>query len=129
MSDIVKLSTEDLDWLEPGAIFANVARKWLVMGAKLVVLTKADAGAEAMAIRAFAAVPGVTVAVADTVGAGDTFMAAILARLDNRRLLTKRAVARLDEDALTDLLAFATRAAAITVSRPGADPPWQSELA
>jgi fructokinase len=99
------------------------------MGAKLVVLTKADAGAEAMAIRAFAAVPGVTVAVADTVGAGDTFMAAILARLDNRRLLTKRAVARLDEDALTDLLAFATRAAAITVSRPGADPPWQSELA
>jgi fructokinase len=56
-------------------------------------------------------------------------MAAILARLDNRRLLTKRAVARLDEDALTDLLAFATRAAAITVSRPGADPPWQSELA
>jgi fructokinase len=129
MSDIVKLSTEDLDWLEPGAIFANVARKWLVMGAKLVVLTKADAGAEAMAIRAFAAVPGVTVAVADTVGAGDTFMAAILARLDNRRLLTKRAVARLDEDALTDLLAFATRAAAITVSRPGADPPWQHELA
>jgi fructokinase len=69
------------------------------------------------------------VKVADTVGAGDTFMAAILARLDSRRLLAKRAVARLDEGALTDLLSFAAKAAAITVSRPGADPPWLRELA
>jgi fructokinase len=129
MSDIVKLSTEDLDWLQPGAIFANVARKWLAMGARVIVLTKAAAGAEALSTHAFASVPGVAVTVADTVGAGDTFMAAILARLDSRHLLAKRAVARLDESALTDLLAFAAKAAAITVSRPGADPPWLRELA
>jgi fructokinase len=129
MSDIVKLSAEDLDWLAPGAIFANVARKWLDMGARLIVLTRGDAGAEAMSTHGFAAVPGVAVKVADTVGAGDTFMAAILARLDSRRLLAKRAVARLDESAVTDLLTFATKAAAITVSRPGADPPWLRELA
>jgi fructokinase len=129
MSDIVKLSTEDLDWLQPGAIFANVARRWLAMGARVIVLTKAAAGAEALSTHAFASVPGVAVKVADTVGAGDTFMAAILARLDSRHLLAKRAVARLDESALTDLLSFAAKAAAITVSRPGADPPWLRELA
>ena len=67
--------------------------------------------------------------VADTVGAGDTFSAAILARLESRKLLTKRAIAGLSEADIADLLAFAAKAASITASRPGADSPWAREMA
>ena len=72
--------------------------------------------------------PSVKVAVVDTIGAGDTFSAALMAQLDQRGLLTKSAVATLTEAQVTDALAFAARAASITSSRPGADPPWLSEL-
>ena len=129
MADIVKLSAEDLEWLSPGAAFGDTARNWLGKGAKLVVLTRGAAGAEAVTASASVAVPAALVSVADTVGAGDTFMAAILAHLDSAGLLDKRALRRLTKSRVTDLLTFAANAAAITVSRPGADPPWRHELA
>jgi len=129
MADIVKLSEEDIDWLEPGTDFADLARRWLEHGAKLVALTKGADGAVALSRTAKVEVPGVPVKVADTVGAGDTFTAGMLARLDARGLLTKAAVAGLDQRAIGDALGFAARAAAITVSRPGADPPRLRELA
>jgi fructokinase len=62
------------------------------------------------------------------VGAGDTFTAGLLAALAKARLLDKKALAAISENDLRDALAFAARAAAITVSRPGADPPWAHEL-
>ena len=68
------------------------------------------------------------VTVADTVGAGDTFTAASLVRLAQRSQLTKHAVAALSRDQIADVLAYAAKAAAVTVSRPGADPPWLREL-
>jgi fructokinase len=129
MADIVKLSEEDIDWLEPGTDFAYLATRWLERGAKLVALTKGADGAVALTRTAMVEVPGVPVKVADTVGAGDTFTAGMLARLDARGLLTKAAVAGLDQRAIADTLGFAAKAAAITVSRPGADPPWLRELA
>jgi hypothetical protein len=129
MADIVKLSEEDIDWLEPGTDFADLATRWLEHGAKLVALTKGADGAVALSRAAMVEVPGVPVKVADTVGAGDTFTAGMLARLDARVLLTKGAVASLDQRAIADALGFAAKAAAITVSRPGADPPWLRELA
>jgi fructokinase len=129
MTDIVKLSEEDIDWLEPGTDFSDLARRWLERGAKLVALTKGADGAVALSRAAKVEVPGVPVKVADTVGAGDTFTAGMLARLDARGLLTKGAVASLDQRAIADALGFAAKAAAITVSRPGADPPWLRELA
>ena len=64
----------------------------------------------------------------DTVGAGDTFQAALLTWLAEHDRLSIAGVSELDADALADLLAFAARAAAITCSRPGADPPWAREL-
>jgi fructokinase len=66
--------------------------------------------------------------VADTVGAGDTFNAGILTALWKAGLLAKPALRSLDEEALRDALTLGVRAAAITVSRPGANPPWAHEL-
>ena len=129
MTDIVKLSEEDLAWLEPGGTFDDLAARWLKLGARLVVLTKGAAGADAVSKAGAVTVPGVDVKVADTVGAGDTFTAGMLARLDKRGLLTKAAVAGLEKGQIADMLGFAAKAAAVTVSRPGADPPWLRELA
>jgi fructokinase len=73
-------------------------------------------------------VKGVKVEVADTIGAGDTFSAGVLARLHATGKLDKKRIAALGEDDLTDVLSYAAKAAAITASRPGADPPWLREM-
>jgi fructokinase len=129
MADIVKLSEEDLAWLDPATKFETLARRWLGLGAKLMILTKGADGAVAISRTHTLATPGVAVRVADTVGAGDTFTGATLACLHQRGLLTKPQVAHLDQADIADVIAFAARAAAVTVSRAGADPPWARELA
>jgi fructokinase len=129
MSDIVKLSGEDLAWLDPSATPEAFAEKWLARGVKLVVFTRGADGAAGYVSGARVAIPAIAVKVADTIGAGDTFTAAILVRLEHRGLLDKEALATLGEAELSDLLAFAAKAASITVSRPGADPPWAREMA
>ncbi|HVY18743.1 MAG TPA: carbohydrate kinase [Bauldia sp.] len=129
MADIVKLSEEDLAWLDPTTKFESLARRWLAAGAKLVTLTKGAEGAVAISRSHTVTTPGVPVKVADTVGAGDTFTGATLVRLFQRGLLDKRAIAALSERDVADALEFAARAASVTVSRPGADPPWARELA
>lgn len=129
MADIVKLSEDDLDWLAPEGGFEAAAEAWLGTGAKLVILTRGGNGATARSTAGPAEAAGRPVTVADTIGAGDTFTAATLVRLAQLGLLTKASVAALSTDAIADVLDFATRAAAITVSRPGADPPWLRELA
>ena len=68
------------------------------------------------------------VKVVDTVGAGDTFNAGILASLHEQGLLTKAAIGDLSEDAIRKALELGSRAAAVTVSRAGANPPWRHEL-
>ena len=128
MADIARLSDEDLAWMAPGASFETVARQWLDLGAKLVILTRGAAGATAITANHAVSVPGISAKVVDTVGAGDTFTAGILARLDTLGLLTKPAVAKLDRERLTDVLGFAIKAAAVTVSRAGANPPWLKEI-
>ena len=72
--------------------------------------------------------PGRPVAVADTVGAGDTFHAALLARLRQRNLLRRDALAALDAAAVRDALRYAAAAAAVTCARRGADPPNADEV-
>ena len=128
MVDIARLSGEDLAWIAPAADFEALARRWLALGAKMVILTRGAEGATAITAQQAVSVPGIATKVVDTVGAGDTFTAGILARLDALGLLTKPAVARLGREQLTDVLTFATKAAAVTVSRAGADPPWLKEI-
>ena len=100
----------------------------LAKGTKVVLITEGSKGATAYTARGSVHVDAPKITVADTVGAGDTFNAGFLAALDRAELLSKSAVASLSDEALTDALSLGTRAAAITCSRPGANPPWAHEL-
>ena len=128
MSDIIKLSDEDLEWLEgPGDVEAYAARL-IDTGASLVCITEGSRGARGITKHHNVFVPADKVDVVDTVGAGDTFNAGVLAALDRAGLLTKSRVADLSEDALTEAISLGVRSAAVTVSRAGANPPWAKEL-
>jgi fructokinase len=128
MADIVKISDEDLEWLAPKVSVEDMAGQWLRAGAALVVVTKGAKGGIAFA-RGFQTTQlAKRVDVVDTVGAGDTFMAGLLASLDDQGLLEKNALLELEQAKIASALEFAGRAAAITVSRAGANPPWIDEL-
>jgi fructokinase len=127
-ADIVKLSDEDLHWLLGPGDSHNHARHILGMGPSLVCITEGERGATGHTRSGTLHVPAPRVTVADTVGAGDTFNAGVLTALWRARRLTKDALRTLDEDTLRDALTLGTRASAVTVSRPGANPPWAHEL-
>lgn len=128
MSDIVKLSEEDLAWFdEPGDICA-VARGWLDLGPKLVVVTRGSEGLVAFNRDHMVSVPARRVPVVDTVGAGDTVNAGILAALHEAGRLTRPGIGQLGEAELIAVLEFAALAASVTVGRAGANPPWRHEL-
>jgi len=129
MCDILKISDEDVVWMTGKTDVAAAARKWLKTGARIVVVTRGGEGVEAYTRRDVVKLPATPVKVADTVGAGDTFTAGLLAALLQAGRLDKTALAAIGADDLTTALGFAARAAAVTVSRPGADPPWARELA
>jgi fructokinase len=128
IAHLVKVSDEDLGLLYPAEAPEQVAARWLAQGAVLVAVTRGGQGASAWTRSARADVPTPQVKVIDTVGAGDTFQAALLAWLDEQGVLTPQALARLDAAALQGALGFAARAAALTCSRRGADLPRRSEL-
>lgn len=132
VSDLVKASDEDLATLYPGTAELDVARRFLAQGPVAVVITRGGAGAVWVDARGAHEVPARPVPVADTIGAGDTFGAALLDALWQRGRLGAAAraeLAALPESEITEVLSFAARAAAVTVSRPGADPPYRHELA
>lgn len=127
-ADIVKLSDEDLHWLEGKGDVVTLARRLLSLGPKVVFITEGAAGARAVTATQDRFVAATKVTVADTVGAGDTFNAGALAALHEAGVLTKHALGALGDDVLDAALSLGTRAAAVTVSRPGANPPWRNEL-
>jgi len=127
-ADIVKLSDEDLHWLEGPGDLTALARGILARGPKVVFITEGAAGARAVTATQDRFVAATPVTVADTVGAGDTFNAGVLAALHDAGALTKAGVAALSDATLDTALSLGTRAAAVTVSRAGANPPWANEL-
>jgi fructokinase len=129
MADIVKLSDEDLHWLEGAGDITALARGILAKGPKVVFITEGATGARGITAQHEVFVAAQKVTVADTVGAGDTFNAGVLAALHAAGALTKPALATLSADLIRGALSLGTRAAAVTVSRPGANPPWAAELA
>ncbi|GGT12273.1 carbohydrate kinase family protein [Streptomyces chromofuscus] len=120
---LLKLSEEDARWL------GGTPREWLAEGPSAVVITRGGEGLTVFTRDGGEhSVPGERVAVVDTIGAGDTVNAALLHGLSSWDALSPEALAGLDGDAWTRLLRFAARAAAITCSRAGAEPPYASEL-
>jgi fructokinase len=135
LADIVKASDEDLAWLYPGVDPLESARRWLQLGGAegpaVVVVTRGAAGPWGITAAGEAEFAAPRVEVADTVGAGDSFMAALLSGVVDRGLAgaQNRADLRaLPAEGLSALLAHASRAAAVTVSRAGANPPTRAEL-
>lgn len=125
--DLVKVSDEDLGWCYPDEPVEAVARRWMQSGPALVMVTGGPVGAVAYGTER-AEVPAPLVDVVDTVGAGDSFSAALLGWLHRRGATDRTALASLDRTALTEALRFAVRAAAVTCTRRGADPPRSAEL-
>lgn len=121
-STVLKLSDEDAAFLYPGVDEAGILTAIGDLGPRLVALTRGARGAVLAADGQVVEVPGRRVAVADTIGAGDTFMASLVADYPPLH------VAELTEQHLRILALRAVDAAAITVGRPGADLPWAAEL-
>lgn len=129
-ADVLKVSEEDIHALYPGMRVDKFIEESLDAGVALVVVTWGERGVVAVTRSQLAVeVPAVPVTVVDTVGAGDTFQAGLLAWLQRAGKLTRQGVEDLGQDELLDALRFAARAAAITCSRRGADLPYTSELA
>ncbi|MGN7192111.1 MULTISPECIES: carbohydrate kinase [unclassified Curtobacterium] len=124
-ADVVKCSDEDAAWLWPDRDVDAVLDGLLEHGAGLAAVTLGGSGCAIATARARRTLPAPTVDVADTIGAGDSFMSGLLAGV----LATGTAPVDLDEDELGRLAALALACAAVTVSRPGADPPTRDELA
>ena len=136
-ADVVKVSDEDLEWLltgsaADGAAVEALARDWATRGPALVVMTRGGNGATVFtADGRELSVPAPPVEVADTVGAGDSFMGGLIDGLWSAELLgveRREALRTITDDVLTAIIERCTRIAAITVSRPGANPPGRAEL-
>jgi len=122
ISSVVKVSDDDIAWLYPGESQQSVADRWISQGVALVVVTRGANGLMGCTANSCVEVDGVKVDVIDTVGAGDTVGAIIV------EAITKGGVSALEGDTLKGVLQLAARAAAITCSRAGAQPPRKHEL-
>lgn len=133
LADVVKVSDEDLGWLHPGVAPVEVARDWVRRGPALVVVTLGGEGAFAVtAGGAELTITAPKVTVADTVGAGDSFMGGLIDGLWSAGLLgadRRDALRAVDRATVEQVLVRCARIAAITVSRPGANPPTTADLA
>ena len=130
LAHLVRASLDDVHWLYgPEADVDAVACMWLGLGARLVVITMGADGATAwLSGQPPVSRPGFLTAVTDTVGAGDAFTSGLLDALSRRKLLAPGSLAALGDAAtLAGILDEASRIAAITCSRPGADPPSRAE--
>lgn len=127
-ADLVKVSQADLEWLYPGQSLEELANIWKQHGAALIVVTMGGDGAFALHRGQVVRVESPKVAVVDTVGAGDTFMAGLLSWLRSHSEGSRNGLEQLSTQQVSDLLSFAAKVAAINCTRAGADPPWKEEL-
>jgi fructokinase len=122
LSAVIKLSDDDLAWLFPNQSIDDVANRWINDGVFLIVVTRGANGIVGFTEDGRVEVPGVKVDVVDTVGAGDTVGAIVVEAMIEHGLIELRG------DVLQEVLSRAARAAAITCSRHGAEPPYKHEL-
>jgi fructokinase len=122
ISSAVKVSDEDLNWIYPSKAINEIVNEWLEVGVDLVVVTLGDKGITAYRKNEQISVDAVKVVVADTVGAGDTVGAVLV------EAIVKNGLDKLTGEVLKSMLNRAVKAAAITVSRTGANPPSKEEI-
>ncbi|GAA1587605.1 carbohydrate kinase [Kribbella hippodromi] len=128
LSDLVKLSDEDCEFLRPGQSPEAIAEELLTAErTQCVVITRGGDGALGVSRDAQVDVPAPAISVVDTVGAGDSFMSALIAGLNARGLLGAKRLAGLGASDLHDVVDYAVKAAAITCTRHGADPPTAAD--
>ena len=124
---LVKASQEDLEWLYPGRNIEDSLAGWTKSGPRFCVATLGERGALAMLGMERIEVPAPRVEVVDTVGAGDSFMSALLSAMDRDHALGAEAPAP-SRSELERWLRFAATASAITCTRKGSDPPTRKEV-
>jgi fructokinase len=122
ISSAVKVSDEDLNWLYPGKVINEIVNEWIEVGVELVVVSLGEQGITAFRKNEQTSVVPVKVDVADTVGAGDTVGAVLV------EAIVKNSLDGLTGEVLKTMLNRAVKAAAITVSRTGANPPSKDEI-
>lgn len=132
VSDVVKVSDEDIEWLTNSRDLDEVMTEWLNMGPQLVIVTRGGKGAVARTSSGvkLTAVPA-PVTVVDTVGAGDSFMGAVLDAMWTLGFVgatARHELRHLGEPAVRAILDRASTVSSVTVSRAGANPPWTHEL-
>ncbi|MEU9619514.1 MULTISPECIES: carbohydrate kinase [unclassified Streptomyces] len=131
LSDVVKASDEDLEWLYPDLDPVEAAERWLATGPAVVLVTRGGDGAQAVLPGGQVTVGALPTHVVDTVGAGDAFMSGTLHALAAHGLLGpdgRERLRSLDRATVTDVLRHAAACAAVTVARAGANPPDEAEL-
>jgi fructokinase len=128
LSDLIKASTEDIETLYPSIDSLTIAKRWRSLGCGTVIITDGAKGAFALNVHGVCQSKTAPVAVVDTVGAGDSFMSAMLAKIAENDLLGTGALEKASLTNVKSMMDFANRAAGITCSRRGANPPTQDEM-
>ena len=128
LADVVKLSDDDAAWIYPNLPLAELPEAILGFGPRLVALTCGSSGAVARSRTAAVDVPGIPVHVVDTVGAGDSFGAALVAALVDEHALGPAPEREVDEAVLRRAVTYAVAASAVTCTRTGAVPPSRDEI-
>jgi len=129
LANLIKISGADLTWLDAQQEPAAIAAAWVAGGASLVIVTAGADGSTAY-LRDGRTIhrDAEKIDLVDTVGAGDSFMGAVLAGLDSCGVTTPHELASVADETVAEVLAFAAHVSAITCSRAGADPPWRDEV-
>jgi fructokinase len=127
VTTVAKASEDDLGWLYPGLAPHEALQRWSMLGAGIAIATRGAKGALALSGDVVAEQPAPAVAVADTVGAGDTFTAGFLTAMAEDGALGRRASVA-DAAMLRRWLALGVAAASFTCARPGCDPPRRDQL-
>ncbi|CAI3924951.1 Sugar or nucleoside kinase [Commensalibacter communis] len=131
MADIIKLSKSDLAFLMPDTSFDEAAEMWISQGTSIVIITRGSQGTLCYlpGQKAITVEPDYIDDVVDSIGAGDTFMAATLTYLQKEELLTLDKIKSITADQITQALKYGSVAAAMICQRRGANPPWEQEVA
>lgn len=131
LSDVVKASDEDLKWLYPNLSLHEVMDNWLILGPALVIVTRGEIGPIALTRTSRVEIPSRTITVADTIGAGDSFMSALITALGQLDFLgptNRPKLQAISREDVIDILEYAVYASSLTCSRAGANPPTLDEI-